>query len=98
MDLHEKIAVVAYELFERDGSQHGKDTEHWLEAERIVLAGHAAGEEKAGTRQTEKTPLPKEESTGTAPTGRKKQARPEGEPPSPAGGRGKKVPAGGRVK
>jgi len=38
MDLNEEIAKVAYELFERDGRQNGKDREHWLEAERIVTA------------------------------------------------------------
>jgi len=38
MDSNDEIAKVAYELFERDGRQHGKDKEHWTEAERIVKA------------------------------------------------------------
>jgi hypothetical protein len=38
MDMNEEIAKVAYELYERDGKQNGKDREHWLEAERIVKA------------------------------------------------------------
>ncbi len=38
MDLNEEIAKVAYELYERDGKQDGRDREHWLEAERIVEA------------------------------------------------------------
>ncbi len=38
MDLNDEIAKVAYELFERDGRQHGKDKEHWIEAEMIVKA------------------------------------------------------------
>ena len=38
MDSIDEIAKVAYELFERDGRQHGKDKEHWAEAERIVKA------------------------------------------------------------
>ena len=42
MSLHEEIAKVAYELFERDGREHGKDSEHWLEAEKIVRTRHAA--------------------------------------------------------
>ena len=42
MSLHEEIAKVAYELFERDGREHGKDSEHWLEAEKIVTMRHAA--------------------------------------------------------
>lgn len=52
MDLNEEIAKVAYELFERDGSEHGKDKEHWLEAERIVKGRRAEqkrGAEKRGT-------------------------------------------------
>jgi hypothetical protein len=40
MDLNDEIAGVAYELFERDGREHGRDQEHWLEAERIVKARH----------------------------------------------------------
>jgi len=40
MDLTDEIAQVAYELFEKDGKQHGKDKEHWLEAERIVNKKH----------------------------------------------------------
>ena len=41
MDLNEEIAKVAYELYEKDGRQDGKDQEHWLEAERIVTARQA---------------------------------------------------------
>ena len=41
MDRDEEIAKVAYELYERDGKQDGKDREHWLEAERIVEARRA---------------------------------------------------------
>lgn len=33
----DKIARVAYELYEKSGYVHGRDVEHWLEAERIVL-------------------------------------------------------------
>jgi hypothetical protein len=47
MDLNEEIAKVAYELFERDGREHGKDQEHWIEAEKIVRSRHA--EQKRGT-------------------------------------------------
>lgn len=35
--VQDKIARVAYELYEKSGRIHGKDTEHWLEAEVIVL-------------------------------------------------------------
>ena len=36
--LQAEIAQAAYELYERDGCVDGKDLEHWLEAERLVLA------------------------------------------------------------
>lgn len=35
--VQDKIARVAYELYEKSGRVHGKDIEHWLEAEIIVL-------------------------------------------------------------
>jgi len=36
MKLYEEIEMIAYELWEQTGRVHGKDIEHWLEAERIV--------------------------------------------------------------
>lgn len=44
MNLHEEIAVVAYELYETRACIHGYDLDDWLEAEEIVLAGHASQE------------------------------------------------------
>lgn len=41
MDLHEEIAKLAYELYERSGRAEGRDKENWLEAEKIVMARHA---------------------------------------------------------
>ncbi len=35
--VHDKIARVAYELYEKSGCVHGRDVEHWLEAEMMVL-------------------------------------------------------------
>ena len=42
--LHQRIAELAYVLYERSGFQDGKDLEHWLEAERQVrgVRGQAA--------------------------------------------------------
>lgn len=37
MDLREEIARAAYYLYERSGWLHGRDTEHWFEAERLVM-------------------------------------------------------------
>ncbi len=35
--VQDKIARVAYELYEKSGYVHGRDVEHWLEAEKIVM-------------------------------------------------------------
>lgn len=42
LDLHEEIAKLAYEIFEREGRVHGRDLDHWLEAERIVYSRYEA--------------------------------------------------------
>ncbi|TKB80628.1 MAG: DUF2934 domain-containing protein [Nitrospira sp.] len=36
--LDQRIAELAYILYERSGFQDGKDVEHWLEAERQIKA------------------------------------------------------------
>lgn len=36
MDLHEKIAKLAYELYEKAGRVEGRDLDNWLEAERVI--------------------------------------------------------------
>lgn len=40
MNLKEEIAKAAYELYEKSGCIDGKDSEHWLEAEKTVLLRH----------------------------------------------------------
>lgn len=42
MNLHEEIAKVAYDLYKKSGCIQGKDSENWLDAERIVLTRHAS--------------------------------------------------------
>ncbi len=74
MNLHDEIAKMAYELFERDGRVHGKDREHWEEAERIVRARHSA----AAQPQTE--PAKKQ----AAPRPKKTAAKPAAETAKPA--------------
>lgn len=37
-ELHDKIAMRAYGLFERRGFTHGNDVEDWLTAEQEVLS------------------------------------------------------------
>jgi hypothetical protein len=41
MNLHEEIAKVARELYEKSGRIEGRDRENWIDAERIVLSRHA---------------------------------------------------------
>ena len=38
--IHDEIARVAYELYEKKGMVHGHDLEDWLEAEKIVMDKH----------------------------------------------------------
>lgn len=42
MNLHEEIAKVAYELYMKSGCIDGRDSQNWLDAERIVLTRHAS--------------------------------------------------------
>lgn len=53
MALHEEIATLAYEIYEKSGRLEGRDLENWCEAERIVSARLAQmekpGKEKAET-------------------------------------------------
>jgi len=36
--IRDAIARKAYEIYEERGREHGKDFEHWLEAETIIMA------------------------------------------------------------
>ena len=36
MKKHREIQKLAYELFKKSGQAHGRDIEHWLEAEHII--------------------------------------------------------------
>ena len=38
--IHDEIARVAYELYEKKGRAYGHDLENWLEAEKIVMEKH----------------------------------------------------------
>ena len=58
MDLYNDIAKVAYELYEKNGYFQNRDLDHWLEAEKIVMARLAEEEKKKekGKVQSEKKP------------------------------------------
>ncbi len=55
MKRHREIQKIAYELFEKSGRVHGREVEHWLEAERIIRARemdmHAADTEAAALKK-----------------------------------------------
>jgi hypothetical protein len=38
MKKHEEIQKLAYDLFEKSGKVHGREIDHWLEAERMLRA------------------------------------------------------------
>lgn len=53
MNLHDEIAKVAHEIFEKNGRIPGRDFENWLEAEKIVMARHK-GETQSVAEKTAK--------------------------------------------
>jgi hypothetical protein len=64
MNLHDEIAVIAYELFKSRGCIHGYDLDDWLNAERIILGRHSGqemeepeDEETSEETATEKVPI-----------------------------------------
>jgi len=38
--IHDEIAKVAYELYEKEGDIRGNDLKNWYEAENIVMKKH----------------------------------------------------------
>jgi len=41
-NIHDEIAKVAYELFEKSGKMYGYELENWLAAEKIVMERQAS--------------------------------------------------------
>jgi len=58
MDMYNETAKVAYELYEKNGFINDRDLDHWIEAEKIVIARLAEEEKKRekGKVQSEKKP------------------------------------------
>jgi hypothetical protein len=71
MDVYNEIAKVAYELYEKNGCLCGRDLEHWIEAEKIVMSRLAEQEQKKAKVKiaSEKKPAAKTKKT----TGKKKK-------------------------
>ena len=55
MKRHREIQKLAYEMFEKSGRVHGRELDHWLEAELIIKARstdvHAADIEAAVSKK-----------------------------------------------
>jgi len=54
MKLYEEIETIAYEIWEKSGRVHGKDIDHWLEAERIVKESYVMETREKKKPQEEK--------------------------------------------
>ncbi|MDI6729277.1 MAG: DUF2934 domain-containing protein [Thermodesulfovibrionales bacterium] len=53
MNVHDEIAKVAHELYEKSGRMPGRDLENWLEAEKIVMARHKSEKKtSSGAKKT----------------------------------------------
>jgi len=55
MKKHEEIKKLAYDIYEKSGRSHGREIDHWLEAECIIRARemdmHAADIEAAASKK-----------------------------------------------
>lgn len=49
--VHEEIGKHAYALWQASGGGPGRDLDHWLRAEREIIARTATGGEKAASRK-----------------------------------------------
>ena len=65
MDRRDEIAKVAHDLFEKDGRPHGKDFNHWIEAEAIVETMHEKGNESKHGKEVTASKPEKKASTET---------------------------------
>ena len=55
---HEKIARLAYHLWERDGCPSGRDQDHWLEAERQLRDGAVEKITRIRRKMADAPPVP----------------------------------------
>jgi hypothetical protein len=52
-DLHNEIAKIAYDLYQKEGCPEGRELIHWFQAEKIVKERHQAGPEETSGRTAE---------------------------------------------
>ncbi len=66
-NVHDEVAQVAYELFEKRGRVHGHELQDWLDAERIVSARSVKGTEKEKSGKSTKPAASKRKSKTQTP-------------------------------
>ena len=74
----EDIAREAFSIFEQNGSQHGRDIEDWLEAERRLSANSAAEPQADGDSR------PVEDDSKPRPKNSRRRATPPVPPQKPS--------------
>ena len=74
-DLFDEIARIAYDLWERTGYIHGRDIEHWCEAEQIVISRMIPIEEEKSKKAMAPRKTPTKTKTATKSTGAATKAR-----------------------
>ena len=67
--IHDEIARLAYELYEKGGRVHGNELKNWFDAEKIVMGKH-----ERHTSEMEK----KVETIRKPPTGYRRTVKKEG--------------------
>lgn len=75
MSLHEEIAKLAYELYERNGRVDGREKEHWFEAERIIMAQNAGGNKGPAATEKKEKAKPVRKALAPKPAARKATAK-----------------------
>jgi hypothetical protein len=74
MDFYDEVKKVAYEMFEREGREHGRHFDHWIEAEIIVKTKYI-DKDKTGQNSAE-TLKPKKRTAAKAAT-KKSEGKPK---------------------
>jgi hypothetical protein len=49
--LHDRVAALAYSLYERRGCEHGYDVEDWVQAEKAILEEIASRQHRNKIRE-----------------------------------------------
>jgi hypothetical protein len=74
MDLYDEVKRVAYEIFEREGKEHGRHFDHWIEAEIIVKKKYM---DRDKTGQNNAEALKPKNKAEAKPAAKKSEAKPK---------------------